>query len=208
MGTLRQFELQPIMEAFGCRILFETGTSAGDGVEYARYYTFDEIYSVEIVEELAHRAKRRFAGDSRIRILHSSSEDALMRILPAMRPSVPMLFWLDAHFPGADDGLRGYKDEPDADLRLPLQRELDIIATLRPECRDVLLIDDLRIYEDGEYEQGPMPEWAQTLEPERRNLDFLERGRWAVTHEFKRSMKHTGYLMLVPKPRAAVAHAA
>lgn len=199
MGTLRQFSLQPLMESFGCRTLFETGTSAGDGVAYASYFTFEEIWSVEIVEGLAQRARQRFAGDARVRILHSSSEDALMRILPSLSPSRPILFWLDAHFPGADDGLAGYKDEADVDRRLPLQRELDIIAALRPQGRDVVLIDDLRIYEEGDYEQGPLPDWAQTLPPDRRNLDFLAASRWAVTHELKRSLKHTGYLMMVPK---------
>ena len=31
------------------------------------------------------------------------------------------------------------------DRRLPLQRELELIARLRRPCRDVILIDDLRI---------------------------------------------------------------
>lgn len=191
------------METFGCSTLFETGTSAGDGIAYAAYFTFDEIWSVEIVEEIAQRARQRFAGDARVHIINSTSEAALMRVLPSLPPSKPILFWLDAHFPGADDGRAGYKDERDDDRRLPLQRELDIIAALRPRGRDVVLIDDLRIYEDGAYEQGPLPDWAQTLPPERRNLGFLETSRWAVTHEFKRSLRHTGYLMLEPKAVAS-----
>lgn len=208
MGTLRTFNLAPLMEAFGCRYLFETGTSAGDGVHYASFYRLDEIWSVEIVKAIADRARQRFAGDGRVHVLNESSENALVRILPQLAPSKPILFWLDAHFPGADDGLAGYKDEQDTDRRLPLQRELDVIAALRPTSRDVVLIDDLRIYEDGPYDQGPLPDWAQTLAPERRNIDFIETSRWAVTHEIKRSFKHTGYLMLVPKSKAALAHAA
>lgn len=208
MGSLRQFNLAPIMEAFGCRYLFETGTSSGDGVHYASFYRFEQIWSVEIVEDLAAQARRRFIDDGRVHILHESSHNALVRILPNVPPSTPILFWLDAHFPGADNGLRGYKDEADADLRLPLQRELDAIAALRPTSRDVVLIDDLRIYEDGDWEQGPLPECAATLPPERRNIDFITRGRWSVTHDIARSTKHTGYLILTPKSRAAMAHAA
>lgn len=208
MGTLRQWNLAPIMEAFGCRYLFETGTSSGDGVHYACFFRFDEIWSVEIIDALAQQARQRFAGDNRVHILNEASETALVRILPAVPPSRPILFWLDAHFPGADNGLAGYGDEPDVDRRLPLQRELDVIAALRPTSRDVVIIDDLRIYEDGDWEQGPLPECASTLPPERRNIDFIERSRWAVTHNIERSTRHTGYLMLTPKPRAAMAHAA
>lgn len=202
MGTLRQFALQPIMEAFGCRLFFETGTSAGDGVHYASFFTFDEIWSVEVVQELAERAQARFAGDERVRILNLSSEDAFLRMLPSLAPSVPILFWLDAHFPGADDGLASYSSEADVDRRLPLERELGLLAALRPNSRDVVIIDDLRIYEDGEFEQGPMPDFAQTLPPERRNIDFITKGRWAVTHNIQRSLRHTGYLMLTPKASA------
>ena len=203
MGTLRTFNLAPMMEAFGCRYLFETGTSAGDGVHYASFFQFTEIWSVEIVKELADRARQRFAGDNRVHILNTASEDALLRVLPNIPPSRPVIFWLDAHFPGADDGLSGYKDEQDDDRRLPLQRELDVIAALRPTSRDVILIDDLRIYEDGEWEQGALPDWAQTLAPDRRNIDFIENGRWGLTHRLERSTRHTGYLLLTPKDARA-----
>ena len=208
MGTLRNFNLAPIIEQAGVVSLFETGTSSGDGVQYARHFIFDEIWSVEIVDEIAQRARQRFAGDSRVHILNATSEDALMRVLPAIAPSKPILFWLDAHFPGADDGLRGYKDEQDQDKRLPLARELDIIAGCRTQGRDVILIDDLRIYEDGPFEQGPLPDWAQTLAPEQRNLDFILTSRWAVTHDLRRIYTHTGYLMLVPKQADSVRLAA
>ena len=43
MGTLRFFNLQPLMETYGCRYLFETGTGIGDGVQFASYYHFERI---------------------------------------------------------------------------------------------------------------------------------------------------------------------
>lgn len=199
MGSLRTFNLAPMMEAFGCRYLFETGTSSGDGVAYAQHFAFDEIWSVEIVPELAERAKARFAAVDRIHILNEPSTSALARVLPGLPPSRSVIFWLDAHFPGADDGLATYKAEQDDDRRLPLQRELEMIAALRPASRDVIIIDDLRIYEDGEWEQGPLPEIASTLPPERRNIDFITSSRWASTHQIERSARHTGYLLLTPK---------
>jgi hypothetical protein len=199
MGTLRFFNLQPLMETYGCRYLFETGTGIGDGVQFASYYHFERIWSVEIHPDIAATARERFEGDDRIRILNETSEQALANVLPGVDPGKPILFWLDAHFPGADFGLATYKDEPDMDRRLPLQRELELIARLRRPCRDVILIDDLRIYEDGPFEQGAMPDFAQTLPPHLRNIDFVLRRPWSETHDLQRFHQHTGYLVLAPR---------
>ncbi|MBN8479793.1 MAG: hypothetical protein J0L91_12620 [Burkholderiales bacterium] len=199
MGTLRYFNLQPLMESYGCRTLFETGTGIGDGVRYAAFYAFDAIYTVEIHPDIAATARERFIDDPRVQVLNETSEAALARVLPRIPAERPVLFWLDAHFPGADFGLAGYRDERDPDLRLPLARELDLIARLRGPCRDVILIDDLRIYEDGPYEMGNLPDFAQTLPPDLRNIDFVTRGPWARTHEMQRFREHTGYLVLTPR---------
>ncbi|HEY8241854.1 MAG TPA: hypothetical protein VII68_00215 [Casimicrobiaceae bacterium] len=198
MGTLRSFNLQPMMEQFGCRYLFETGTGIGDGLAYASYYAFERLWSVEIHPEIAATARDRFIGDPRIQILEQTSEDALSALLPTIDRAKPILFWLDAHFPGADFGYATYKDEQDLDRRLPLERELALIGKLRNPCRDVILIDDLRIYEDGPYEMGPMPDWAQTLPPELRNIAFIERAPWSQTHELRRFHQQTGYILLTP----------
>jgi len=199
MGSLRFFNLQGLMEIFGCRSLFETGTGNGDAVHFASYFHFDRIWSVEIHPELAARARERFAGDQRIEILNTTSEQALETILRAIDPDRPIMFWLDAHFPGADFGFASYGDEQNIDVRLPLQRELDLIARLRRPCRDVILIDDLRIYEDGTYEDGPMPEYAQTLPPALRNIDFAQSSPWSETHNLERLYPSTGYLVLTPR---------
>ena len=65
--------------------------------------------------------------------------------------------------------------------------------------RDVTLIDDLRIYEDGPFEQGAMPDFAQTLPPHLRNIDFVLRRPWSETHDLQRFHQHTGYLVLAPR---------
>lgn len=190
------------MENFGCRYLFETGTGSGDGLKYASFFRFEKLFSVEIHPQLAAAARRQVSGDSRIRILNEPSTQALKRILPDLDRNKPVLFWLDAHFPGADFGLASYEAETDATLRLPLQQELELIGQLRKSCRDVILIDDLRIYEDGTYEDGPMPEFAQTLPAALRNLAFLDRFLLSATHDLQKVYKDTGYLVLTPKGTA------
>jgi hypothetical protein len=197
MGTLRFFNLQPLLEQYGCRILFETGTGLGDAVKYASYFRLDRMVSVEINRELAEQATDAVGRDPRVSIMCDTSEGALRKVLPRIPKTVPILFWLDAHFPGADYGLGEYQGEANPDLRLPLQRELATIAELRAGARDVLLLDDLRVYEDGEYGQGPCP--AEALPPAgARNLDCLQ--PWQATHDIRRLYQHTGYVMLTPKP--------
>ena len=201
MGSLRFFNLQPMMEQYGCRYLVETGTGIGDGIHYASYYAFERLWSVEIHPDIAATARERFANDPRVEILERPSEEALAALLPSIDRAKPIVFWLDAHFPGADFGLASYKDEPDIDRRLPLERELELIGRLRNPCRDVILIDDLRIYEDGPYGDGAMPDYAQTLPVEMRNIGFATRAPWSKTHDLQRFHQHTGYLVLTPKAR-------
>ena len=153
----------------------------------------------DLADAVAAIARERFASDPRVRILNEASESALARVLPTIGRDRPILFWLDAHFPGADFGLAGYGDERNPDLRLPLERELDLIARLRRPCRDVILVDDLRIYEDGPFEMGNVPEFAQTLPPDRRNIDFIARGPLTATHEVQKLYQHTGYALILPR---------
>jgi hypothetical protein len=63
MGSLRFFNLQPLMEQYGCRTLFETGTGIGEGLHYASYYAFERLWSVEIHPEVAATARDRFVND-------------------------------------------------------------------------------------------------------------------------------------------------
>lgn len=59
---------------------------------------FDCIYSIEYDSGLAEAATRKFAGDSRIRILQGDSKDLLPEILQMLQQ--PALFWLDAGYYG------------------------------------------------------------------------------------------------------------
>lgn len=138
------------------------------------------------------------ANDPRIRLIEATSEAAFTEWLPRLPVETPVLFWLDAHFPGADFGYAGYDTEGDEALRLPLERELRLIRELRPGGRDVILIDDLRIYEDGPFASGPMPDFAQTLPPERRHIRFISE-LFGDTHHIHRLYQEEGYVMLLPR---------
>jgi hypothetical protein len=203
MGSLARFDITQLCAQYACRNFLETGTGSGAGITAAMLAPFERIFSVEIMPVIAASARRRFAGDARVEIVEGASIEGLASILARLPVTVPALFWLDAHFPGADYGLASYDAESDVDLRLPLERELALINRARPDSGDVIIIDDLRIYLDGPFGNGNIPPLAQTLPQEARNIDFVSR-LYAVSHDCRGFFEDEGYLVLTPRARAGV----
>jgi hypothetical protein len=123
-------------------------------------------------------------------------ESGMFMRLIASSEFPPALFWLDAHYPGAGFGLANYDADIDESERLPLRRELLMIANYR-NGRDVILIDDLRIYESGKYEDGPLPPDAPG-HPVENGADWI-RDMFAETHKSITIERDQGYLLLVPR---------
>jgi len=146
MGTLRHFNLQQFIQDFNCKFLVETGTYKGDSVDYAMQFGFDKIYSIELYDKLAIKAQEKFKKYKHIEIIHDSSSNGLKSILDELNGNC--IFWLDAHFPGSDLGEKGYNDEKDTCVNLPLLEELKIISERVGKFDDVILIDDLRLFVD------------------------------------------------------------
>lgn len=198
MGTLRRFGLQDIIDRYSCNVLIETGTGSGDSLDYCSGFNFKKLYSVEIHKKIYQLARDKFAHDSRIEILNSSSAAAFETIFPSLGMEDKVLFWLDAHFPGVYCGLAKPGDEKADAIRLPLEQELYLISRLR-KPKDVILVDDLRIYEDGPYEMGPLPDyWKNTMQEFQRKIDFVYE-YFDNTHNIQRYYNDTGYLTLTPK---------
>jgi hypothetical protein len=119
---------------FSIVTLVETGTFYGDMVN-AQKNIFRNIFSMELDENLAKKAQKRFAGDKHIKILQGNSRDLLQEVIKQV--SGPCLFWLDAHFSGGITA-RG-------DVETPIIQELTCILDNRTE-EDVILIDDARCF--------------------------------------------------------------
>ncbi len=199
MGVLSDFDLDRLIREYGCRYLIETGTGLGKSLEYAAASDFDQVFSIEIMHKLALEAALRFAKNHKVTVIHGKSERGLKEALEEIPPEAPVIYWLDAHFPGADFRLASYKDEKNEAVRLPLERELRLLAGLRDISRDVFLIDDLRIYEDGTYDEGPCPADHRPAE-EFRHTRFVDEVLGA-THGIERLFRRTGYLCAYPKRR-------
>jgi len=189
MGTLNSFDLS---EHIGKRSVFvETGTANGDSLAYATKYDFEHFYSIEIDPTCACNAAKRFEDDERVMVLCGSSSSVLPKII--YRHKQPIVFWLDAHFPGEMHGLP-YNHEKNMDLRLPLERELVTIKGLRDVSSDYFIIDDLRIYEDGPFDGGT---WSGRKTMGGDGIDFIYR-MFQDTHEIIRDYRNEGYIILKP----------
>ena len=195
MGSIKRFNLDLAIRQYDAPVFFETGTWRGDGLAYACKAPFHKLLSVEIIPELAEKARERFAGDQRVEIIESDSIQAFEDHLDVLSENI--IFWLDAHYPGAEEGLAGYDAELGAhDRRLPLEMELELIYNKRRHNRDLIIIDDLRIYEQGNYESGNLP--VKITDNAKGKLNPAI-SRFESTHEIIRLKANEGYLVLRPK---------
>ncbi len=198
MGELRFFDLADTIKDYDLDIFVETGTGEGGAIDSVFKYNFNKLYSIEIVKELYDKCVEKFKGIQSIELLNTNSYDGLQQILSKLLKSPVthnVLFWLDAHFPGADFHYSQYNDTRDEKLRIPLQSEIELLWEYRKYHRDVFIIDDLRIYEDGPYEMGNWPD-RKLLGGE--GIKFIE-DTFGTTHNIIRDYNHQGYLFLLPK---------
>jgi hypothetical protein len=203
MGSIRTFDLKNIAQAKNITTFIETGTLYGDGVDYALECGFEKIISIEINETLYQQAKNKYATNPRVQILLGNSPDVLKEILPTIKE--PVLFWLDAHFPGCDANLASYKSEINLSKKIPLEAELSLISKRGND--DVIIADDLWIYEDWGSSWGTFNEHCkkcghditrEELVGDKKMIDvFVE--MLSQTHKFERVLKDQGFLVFKPK---------
>jgi hypothetical protein len=81
----------------------ETGTYLGDGArELAQI--FQSVVSIELSEELHHRAIENLANATNVRLVAGDSRSELPAIV---RDAVPTFYWLDAHWSNPDSAGEG-----------------------------------------------------------------------------------------------------
>jgi len=123
-------------------IFIETGTFLGETVE-AFKNNFEKIYSIELSEELALKAKKRFEKDKHVNILHGNSGVVLNEIL--MNITEPCLFWLDGHYSSEFFIGTEYIQTAKGDKETPILKELEAILNHHIK-NHVILIDDARCF--------------------------------------------------------------
>ena len=192
MGRLSRFGLNDIIAKYQLHTFIETGTGLGDGLFYAAKHSFNHCYSFELNSTLYKKTSTIFNQDY-ISVIHSNSTDGLDALLPTLNPN-PILFFLDAHFPsGPDFGLGDYTDCESDPANIPIIKELKIIHQHRPQKKDVIIIDDLRLFK--EYPPNPLPNNIPM------DLDVLPTCTqyFKSSHQFLEVSEDEGYLVLLPK---------
>ena len=206
MGLLREHKLTDYIDRYNLKYYFETGTGKAECLEYALRYPFEEYWTVDIDEDLIEESFNKFRNMSKnINLLIGKSTEIIDEYVPQIPKESPTLFYLDAHFPGADfqkctyeESIREHKQDA-----FPLEEEVDVILGKRDVSKDVFIIDDLVLYEEGDFEclkVGCVWEygWLQEELDLKTDSKFLYE-KFEKTHDFKKDLRSQGYLIITPK---------
>ena len=194
MGQLKEaIEVKNVLDFYDIKNFVETGTGIAEVVHAVHDVDSSlNIHTIEVVQEIYDQNKIRFSYLKNVNWHLGQSAEVLAEVVPTLEDNT--LFWLDAHFPGADFGLSSYGDEKDMDKRLPLNKELETIVAGRDVSNDVFVIDDLRIYEDGPFEGG---NWDERTKYGGDGIGFIEE-MFEKTHYVGRSYNAQGSVILFP----------
>lgn len=116
------------------RILIETGTHVGRGVQAAMFLGFSQIRSVEWNPEFYAVAAARFQDNPHVRLWLGTSEEKLPEMLADL--DEPVTFFLDSHFSECDG------TTPPGTKKCPVLEELAIISG-HPVKTHTIIIDDI-----------------------------------------------------------------
>jgi hypothetical protein len=197
MGHISSQPIRTWSNIHNLEAFVETGTYLGASLSYARQCNyFNEFHSIEINDTFYEECSHMFSRDDRVKVWHGTSCEMLPKVLsePSLKDK-NILFWLDAHLPSVYDRWKGedIKKEvsPTIENLAPLKEELEIIRELRPRNSDIIIIDDLRLYADDKYENGPVSKRVTE------NVDWvieLMGDKFGVL----KSLEDEGYLVCVP----------
>lgn len=188
MGSLSNFndtcvKLTALKQKYNINVFVETGCFKGNTLRYCSGLGFDRMYSCDIDQEMIDHCKDI---SPTLELFHGTSIDFLEQLLPKL-DSDRILFYLDAHLPEHDKN-NGEK-WVESDLNFPLQEELKIINKYRKEKSDVIICDDLRIYEYGPFEGG---NWDKRKYFETLDLKFISDYNYIMNKFYSQE----GYILL------------
>lgn len=108
---------------------------------------FERLYTIELDEGFYHQAWCAFMNTPRVTCLYGDSKVVLEHLVYRLKG--PAVFWLDAHYCG---GVKGDEDTP-------IETELRHIYRYRQHERNLILIDDARLF--GTDPAYPSVEWVE-----------------------------------------------
>jgi hypothetical protein len=153
MASLHQIlDINLTKNKYKLEYFIETGTGLGETIEFVKNIDFKLIQTCEINMDQYEKTKEKYNQNNIVFYNYPS-----ITALPIMLNNIdgPALFYLDAHFPGL-----GYSTSDvistkhTMDEILPLENELNLLTSWINITQSVVVIDDLRIYKQGNYDSG------------------------------------------------------
>jgi len=194
MGNLKHFELNKYIQKYEIEYMIETGTYLGDAVAYALNYNFKAIYSVELIKEYYDLSCERFKNNINVLLFNNTSQNGLEKIFSDHNIE-HCLFWLDAHLPNFFKKEYNSDYKNNKDLLIPLENEIRIIVSNKEISNDVFIIDDLRIYESGNFQKGG---WDDVINAGVGGIEFIHE-LLGKTHDIEKLYDGEGYIVCTPK---------
>lgn len=213
MGRLTDFPLNRWRAEYALTTLVETGTALGDGVIAGVNAGFARVISIELLPHVAIGAARRIesklpALSHRWEIRLGDSADLIGELTDELSAGSRVMWWLDAHYPeryveGAPARPTGpVVERPELGTRLPLLQEVKTLAERRQGfARDVVLVDDWRIYSEITPAEGALPAFFRsadgglTAKPQGAEIQRI----LATSHRVRADLRGTGYLVCLPR---------
>ena len=202
MGDLSIFNLSDYVDKYGCKTYIETGTGQAVCLTYATNYGFNKFYSIDLDGDLIEEAKSKFISNKKVELIHDYSTEGLKYVCSLLPEGESVLFFLDAHFPGADFHKMTYEESMTEfqNQSFPLAEEIKSIKDNRDITNDYFIVDDWKLYDRTKnYEY---PEWE--YEDVQKRLGLETNGSKIIsefgdTHTHEVSLRHQGFLFLNPK---------
>jgi len=129
-------------DKYSLNIFVETGTFFGDTVD-ALKSNFKKTISIELSNDLAIKAQKRFLNDTNVIIYNGDSG----KLLPGILDSIdePCLFWLDGHYSSEFWMGTEFIKTAKGDKNTPIFEELEAIFSHNIK-NHIILIDDARCF--------------------------------------------------------------
>lgn len=182
-------KLGELCNKFNIKNYVESGVGRGDSLEIViSLGCIENFYGIEVDDRFVYHYPGRYP---QLNAFHGYSHEVMPNLIKELNDS-PTLFWLDAHFPGCYFG-EGF-DEPDFVKRLPLEEELIAMNQGRDLSNDVIIMDDLRMYIDGEFSDG---NWDQREQYGSDGYQFVF-DILGKTHVIKEHYADQGYILAFP----------
>lgn len=194
MGNLQEFGIADIKKRYNLSYFVETGTLYGETLDYVKQFGFNKLFSMEIMPLLYETCVQKYKEEQNVSIYLGDTSKDFGNLLADIPLDEHVLFWLDAHFPGAEGCGLPYDHCADTDQRIPLKKELEQIKDNRNIDRDYFIIDDLRVYEDGPFQDG---DWADRPSLGGKGISFIE-SFFKDTHTIHKDYRNQGYILGVP----------